>query len=59
MEMTTPARTAQIIEFPRKFRRSPAGSEDFKLRGMSSAQALVPVMASDCWYHDAAMKDEN
>ncbi|MAZ82520.1 MAG: hypothetical protein CML31_14765 [Rhizobiales bacterium] len=58
MEMNTQGRTAQIIEFPRKFRRA-GGTEDAKFRGVSSAQALVPVLSTDCWYHDAAMKEEN
>ena len=59
MEMHTPVRTAQIIEFPRKFRRSNGSVEDMRLRGMSTAQALVPVAPSDCWYHEAAMKEDN
>jgi hypothetical protein len=58
MEMQTQGRTAQIIEFPRKFRRNLTGAEESKLR-MSSAQALVPVAPSDCWYHDAAMNEDN
>ncbi|MAY63735.1 MAG: hypothetical protein CML29_16150 [Rhizobiales bacterium] len=59
MEMNTQPRTAQIIEFPRKFRRNATGTEDFRARGIAAAQALVPVMATECWYHDAAMNEEN